>query len=211
MIVYSVIKVVLFSLYKLLFGFKAYGTSNVPFEDKRGIILAPNHTSYLDPPLLGISLKKPVTYLAKDYLFKAFFVGWILRSVDALPIKSGSGEDFRSIRQLIKVLKDGKCVVVFPEGTRSVTGELKEPEPGVGFLALASKAWVVPVYIEGTYKAYPKGAKSLKAHPVRVYYGKPFIPAEDAGIAGEANPHMAVAQKIMQEIRLLKEAADKSK
>lgn len=202
MIVYQIVKFVLIVLYKLFFRFKSYGSANVPM-DSRGVILAPNHASYLDPPILGISLKRRVTYLAKDYLFKAFFVGWILRSIEALPIKSET-EDFRSIRQLLKALKDGKCIVVFPEGTRSFTGDLQEPEQGVGFLAARSQAWVVPVYIKGSYDAYPKGAKGFKFRPVSVYYGKAFIPAEDKELMSQPDPYMAISQKIMAEIRKLK-------
>lgn len=202
MIVYQIVKAVCFVLYKLFFRFSSHGSDEVP-NDSRGVILAPNHASYLDPPLLGISLKRRVTYLAKDYLFKAFFVGWILRSVEALPIKS-EADDFKSIRQLLKALKDGKCIVVFPEGTRSFTGELQPAEQGVGFLAAKSAAWVVPVYISGTYEAYPKGAKGFKCAKVSVRYGKAFIPAEDKNLMAQANPYQATADRIMEDIKRLK-------
>lgn len=210
MFVYYVVKIVLFTLYKILFRFKAYGAEKVPLSRDRGVILAPNHASYLDPPILGISLKRRVTYLAKDYLFKAFFVGWVLRSIEALPIKTET-EDFRSIRQLLKVLKEGKCIVVFAEGTRSVDGKLKEPEQGIGFLAAKSQAAVVPVYIEGSFEAYPKGAKRIQCKPIKVYYGEPFIPAEDQVLMSAENPYMAISQKIMAEIRKIKESVDAKK
>ena len=170
------------------------------------MILAPNHASYLDPPLLGISLKRRVTYLAKDYLFKHWFVGWVLRNIGAYPIKSRE-DDFRSIRDLIRILHGGNCIVVFPEGTRSEDGKMKEPEGGVGFLAMKSDAYVVPVYIEGSYEAFPKGAKKIKRHPIKIVFGKAFVPSQDEALKNQADPYTAVSQKIMQEIKSLKESA----
>ena len=202
---YRFIRAVLYITYKLLFRFKYAGTKQVPAAtDRRGVILAPNHASYLDPPLLGISLKRRVTYLAKDYLFKHGFVGFVLRGIGAYPIKSESGNDFRSIRDLIRILKDGHCVAVFPEGTRSETGQMKEPEGGIGFLAMKSGAWVVPVYIEGSYEAFPKGAKGIRCRPIKVFYGEAFIPADNR--AWEAmGDYMAVSQDIMRRIKELKD------
>ena len=202
---YKFIRSVLFSFYKVFFGFKCYGFDRVPSpEDNRGVILAPNHSSFLDPPVLGISLKRPVTYLAKEYLFRAFFIGFVLRKVGAFPILTRT-DDFRSIRGLLRILSQGECIVVFPEGTRSPQGEFQEPEPGLGFLAIKSKAWVVPVYIEGTYEAFPRHAKFFKPHPVKVYYGVPFIPALDAAVLASPDPYGAVGQKVMAQIQRLKE------
>ena len=207
---YRLIQAVLFIVYKLFFRFQFFESKRVPKEsDPRGVILAPNHASYLDPPLLGISLKRRVTYLAKAYLFDHFFVGFVLRSVGAYPIKSESGNDFRSVRGLLRLLKKGCCVAVFPEGTRSEDGEFREPEGGVGFLAMKSAAWVVPVYVKGSYAAFPKGAKNFKRRPIEVYYGSPFIPAENKEWAAMEDPYMAVSRKIMAEIVRLKEKSDK--
>ena len=203
---YRFIRAVLFIAYRGFFRFQYFGSEKVPASnDPRGVILAPNHASYLDPPLLGISLERRVTYLAKDYLFRHFLVGFVLRSIGAYPIKSESGNDFRSIRDLIRILKSGQCVSVFPEGTRSETGEFKEPESGIGFLAMKSAAWVVPVYIKGSHAAFPKGATSFKCKPIEVYFGEPFIPADNKEWATMDDPYMVVSQKIMADIRSLKE------
>jgi 1-acyl-sn-glycerol-3-phosphate acyltransferase len=203
---YGSIRLALFIAYRLFFGFQYVGAERVPGKsDPRGVILAPNHASYLDPPLLGISLKRRVTYLAKSYLFNNFFVGFVLRAIGAYPIKSESGNDFRSVRDLVRLLKAGCCVAVFPEGTRSENGEFRAPESGIGFLAMKSGAWVVPVYIEGSYAAFPKGAKSFKCRPIKVHYGVPFIPAENKEWTGITEPYMAISRKIMADIKRLKE------
>jgi 1-acyl-sn-glycerol-3-phosphate acyltransferase len=202
---YRLIRFVLYIIYRLFFRFRYTGSDQVPPEsDPRGVILAPNHASYLDPPILGISLKRRVTYLAKQYLFNHGFVGWVLRNIGAYPIKSESSNDFRSIRDLIRILKQGACVVVFPEGTRSETGEFKEPEGGIGFLAMKSGAWVVPVYIRGSFEALPKGATKAKMKPIEAHYGRPFLAKEEEFGTGE-EAYAAVGRRIMADIRVLKE------
>lgn len=204
---YRFIRVVLYIVYRLLFRFRHFGSDKVPQEkDPRGVILAPNHCSYLDPPILGISLKRRVTYLAKQYLFEHNLVGWVLRSVGAYPIKSESANDFRSIRDLLRILKQGACVVVFPEGTRSETGRFKEPESGIGFLAVKSGAWVVPTYIKGSFEAFPKGAKKIRRRPIEAHYGDPFLPADKGWTGGEEH-YAALGRHIMAEIKKLKETA----
>ncbi len=201
---YYTIKFVLFIYYKLFFHLRCYGADKVPGETSgRGVILAPNHASYLDPPLLGVCAKRRVTFLAKEYLFNAFFVGWVLRTLGAVPIKT-QADDFRNIRKLIKLLQQGRCIEVFPEGTRSPDGNLQEPESGVGFLAIKSGAAVIPVYIDGTYQAWPRGANFFKCHPVRVYLADPFVPALDKSLMQEKDPYAAVSRKIMAEIAELK-------
>jgi 1-acyl-sn-glycerol-3-phosphate acyltransferase len=165
--------------------------------------LAPNHASYLDPPILGISVRRRVTYLAKEYLFQHGFVGWVLRKVGAYPIKSETGTDFRSIRDLIRILKRGACVVVFPEGTRSPDGNLQAPESGIGFLAVKSGAWVVPAYIRGSFDAMPRGTKGVRLKPVSVHYGEPFVATEERFGSGD-EAYMAVSRHIMAEIEKIK-------
>jgi 1-acyl-sn-glycerol-3-phosphate acyltransferase len=204
---YSLVKPVLFMFYRICFGFKFYGAGQVPDDaDPRGVILAPNHASYLDPPILGISLKRHVTYLAKDYLFRPPVLGTLLRWLGIVPLKT-QAHDFKSIRELIRILHEGRCITVFPEGTRSADGDFREAEGGVGFLAVKSQAYVVPTYIQGTFEAFPRGAKWFRCRPVRVYYGKPFVPALDKELMASPEPYLAVGRKIMDEIAELRKKA----
>jgi 1-acyl-sn-glycerol-3-phosphate acyltransferase len=202
---YACIKAVLYTVYRVLFRFRSYDVQNVPHHETRGIIFAPNHASYLDPPVIGISTKDPITYLAKEYLFKPPVFGSALRWLGVLPIKSEK-DDFKSMRNLIRLLQGGARTVVFAEGTRSPDGELQKVEPGIGFLALKSNAVIVPTYIKGSFEAYPRGVKWPRwFKPVRVYYGKPFVPSEYESIAKSENPYAETAQKILREIKILKE------
>ena len=201
---YWTVRNALFITYKILFRFRTHGAKNVPgTKDPRGVILAPNHTSYLDPPVLGISLGRRVTFLAKDYLFKHGFVGWILRGIGAYPIKADATNDFRSIRDLIRILKLGACVSIFPEGTRSADGNFQEPEGGIGFIAMKSDCWVVPVYIKGSHEAMPRGASGVRLKPVQAFFGEAFLATEEKFGAGDA-AYRAVSRHIMEEIKKLK-------
>jgi 1-acyl-sn-glycerol-3-phosphate acyltransferase len=203
---YRTVQAVLYIIYKTLFRFDVYGGRNIPKSgSKRGVIFAPNHVSYIDPPLVGVAQNRRITYLAKDYLFRHGFVGWVLRGLAAYPIKSDEGNDFRAIRDLIRLLKEGRTVVVFPEGTRSEDGQLKAPESGAGFLAYKSGAYVVPVYIEGSHEAFPKGAKKIKPHKVKIYFGEAFIPAEETRFKTLEEPYGAISAEIMAKIHGLKE------
>lgn len=203
---YKLTVTVLYIFYRICFDFKFYGTKNVP-TDSRGVILAPNHASYLDPPIIGVSLGKPIHYFAKEYLFKVFIFGRMLYWLGSLPIKSES-DDFRTMRQLIRALKEGKRLVIFPEGTRTSDGNFQEVEGGAGFMAVKSKAHVVPVYIQGSFAAFPRDAQWIRLKPVRVYYGKSFIPSEDAALMAKEDPYLAVSQKIMAEIKKIKDEVD---
>ncbi len=202
---YKLVQATLGVLYSVFFGVKAYGVDSIP-NDGRGVIFAPNHGSHLDPPLLGVTAKRPITYLAKEYLFKKPVLGRCIEWLGSIPIKSET-QDYRSIRMLIRLLDEGHQILVFPEGTRTNDGNIQNVEGGVGFLALKAKCHVVPVYISGSFEALPRGAKWFRLHPIRIYYGPAFIPAEDAEIKTSADPYMATAQSILKRIVSLKNSS----
>lgn len=207
-LVYKLAQLVLFITCKTCFRLKVYGAKNVP-DDGRAVIFASNHASYLDPPLFGITVRKHITFLAKDYLYKPFFFGSIMHWLGTLPIKSDSdSKDFRTVRDLLRVLGGGGRIVVFPEGTRTADGNIQKAEGGIGFLAMKSKAWIMPAYIEGAFEAFPRTEKFFKCRPVRMFYGKPFIPAEDPEFKGRETDYLAVAERIMAEIRKIKRDVD---
>ena len=97
-----------------------------------------------------------------------------MRQVHAFPVKRDSG-DLGALKQAIAILKDGKPLVMFPEGTRSKDNKLRPSKPGVGFIAAKAGVPVVPVYIDGSLEALPGSLRTLRRHPVSVYIGEPVI------------------------------------
>jgi 1-acyl-sn-glycerol-3-phosphate acyltransferase len=152
------------------FNYKVVGSENILEEGSA--IMASNHASYLDPPLIGIATRAELYFLARKTLFRNPIFGGILTRVNSLPVDLAKG-DLTAIRMIIKLLKEGKRTVIFPEGTRTLTGELQAARPGIGMIIAKTLTPVVPVRIFGSYEAWPKGGK-LKRFPITVVVGKPL-------------------------------------
>ena len=158
------------------FGYKVVGRENI--IENGSAIMASNHASYLDPPLVGIACRTELYFLARKTLFRNPVFGGILTRVNSLPVDLAKG-DLTAIRAIIKLLKEGKRTVIFPEGTRTLTGEIQAARPGIGMVIAKTLAPVVPMRIFGSYEAWPKGGK-LKRAPITVVVGKPlYFSAED--------------------------------
>jgi 1-acyl-sn-glycerol-3-phosphate acyltransferase len=153
---------------KIGFQYRAFGQENI-IEDGPAIMAA-NHQSYLDPQLVGITCRAEIYYLARKTLFENRLFGFILSRVNALPVDL-SGADLTAIRTVINLLKQGRRTVIFPEGTRSLTGQIQQARPGIGMIIAKTLVPVVPMRIFGSFQAWPKGGK-IKLHPVTVVVGK---------------------------------------
>ncbi len=154
----------------MLFNLRAKGFENLP---KEGALLLINHQSYLDPLLVGAPLLRPVSYLARDDLFRVPFVSWIIRNTYVMPINREAAGT-ASIRESIRRIHHGFYVGIFPEGTRSLDGSIGDLKPGFLMLARMAKAPIIPVGIAGAYRVYPKNAWCVRPGCVRVVYGEPF-------------------------------------
>ncbi len=155
----------------IFFNTKFIGVDNIPKDTS--FIFASNHISNLDPFIIGISRWRRYSYMAKDSLFKKKLVGWFFHNVGAFPIKRDKS-DLRALREALKRLKAGCPLILFPEGTRGAGNREKKPQAGIGFLANKSNKPVLPVYIVGSDKALPNGAKWLRRHRITVTIGKPI-------------------------------------
>jgi 1-acyl-sn-glycerol-3-phosphate acyltransferase len=155
----------------LLFDFKAYGVHNVPMRG--GVLLVSNHQSYLDPVLLGVPLRRPLSYMAKSELFENKFFGMLIRSLNAFPVRQGAG-DVGAVKQTIKRLQEGHLLNIYPEGTRSEDGLIGKIESGAALVVRRANVPVVPVVIHGSFEAWPRTKKLFHAHPIRVVYGPPM-------------------------------------
>jgi 1-acyl-sn-glycerol-3-phosphate acyltransferase len=154
----SLVNVILKPIYRI----EVIGRENLPSEG--GVLLCANHIDNLDPPVVGITAARPVHFMAKDELFNIPVLGKIVSNLNAFPVKRGMS-DREALRKGLAILKQGKVLGLFPEGTRSKTGETGKGLAGAGFFALRSEAHVVPCAIIGPYKAFNK---------LKVVYGKPI-------------------------------------
>lgn len=160
--VYSFARSLVNSVLKPIYRFEVIGKENVPADG--GVLLCANHIDNLDPPVVGITAPRPVHFMAKEELFSIPVLGKIVPHLNAFPVKRGMS-DREALRKGLGILKDGKVLGLFPEGTRSKTGEMGKGLAGAGFFALRSDAHVVPCAIIGPYKAFKK---------LKVVYGKPI-------------------------------------
>ncbi|HSU80473.1 MAG TPA: lysophospholipid acyltransferase family protein [Candidatus Angelobacter sp.] len=176
-------------LFKCLFRFKVEGHENLDqIPDDRGVLLCSNHISNFDPPLVGAATTRTLTFMAKAELFEVPVLGALVKRVNTFPVKRGSS-DRQALKTAMEILNSGRTLIMFPEGTRSKTGELKKGLAGVGFLALRTDAVIIPVAIVNGYHLF-------KA--TRVVFGKPVN--VDNFKENKAKPQ-EVADKIMEHIQ----------
>lgn len=158
-------------LFKLFFRWRVYSAERVP---KHGpFIIAANHASYLDPPVVGAACPRELCYLARKSLFRFKPFGALLRWCNAVPVeRDGFGAD--GIKAVLEKLKAGWGVLVFPEGTRSLDGQLHPARLGIGMLVVKAGVPVVPVRVFGTYDAFKRGAVIPKPCKITVKFGQPL-------------------------------------
>jgi 1-acyl-sn-glycerol-3-phosphate acyltransferase len=169
-IVYYLARVFLTLFYKAVGRMEVFGRENVPPEGP--VILAPNHSSDLDPPLIGCCLKRTVWFMAKEELFRAPVIGPLFPFLQAFPVRRGSA-DRAALKAALNYLARNEIVLIFPEGHRSADGNLLPAELGVGMVALRSQAPVIPVGIQGSWEMFPPGAKLPRFGRLRVRFGEP--------------------------------------
>jgi len=167
--VYWPTRAVLQPLMMLLFWLRRLGREHIPAEG--GVILAPNHRSFLDPWVVGVCLRRPVYFVAKRELFEKRWMGWFLNSLGAFPIRRGES-DAEAMETARTLVERGNVLMIFPEGTRHRHGALGEPKRGVGRLALETGAPVVPVAVHGTEKA--RRGIVIRPCKIKVRCGRPL-------------------------------------
>ena len=150
--------------------FKVFGQRNIPRQG--AFLFASNHVSNLDPVIMGSVCTRKTAFFAKEELFQKKILGWWLKGCWAFPVRRGKG-DRAALKQAIDLLKNGRPLVFFPQGTRVRTGEQENVFPGAGFLVAKTGVPVVPVYIHGSDKAMAPGTKKIRRAEVNVHIGEP--------------------------------------
>ena len=167
------------------------------------VILAMNHQSYLDPPLAGIACNRAIYFLARRTLMDLPLFRWLLPKLNVIPVNQ-EGIDRSALKALIRVLKSGNAALVFPEGARTLDGNLQPAQPGVGLVIAKTLAPVVPMRIFGAHQALPRGGGGLHFVPITIVVGEPifFTPLELESPA--KNRYEQISQRVMDAIAALR-------
>lgn len=198
---YWIGKVLSRSVCRFFGRWKVLGRENIPA--KGGVLLCPNHTSYIDPPAAASGCPRRVRFMAKSELFKIPVLGFLIRKVGQFPVKRGT-PDRGALKMAVDFLQNGEIVGIFPEGQRSYEGKLLPPEAGVGLIALRAKAPVIPVALINTNKLLPPHSFFFKFSRVKIVYGKP-VPLEDLYDQGGREAIEEVGRRTMAAIAKLME------
>jgi len=189
-LLYPAVRFLAYAWFKLGWGLTVSGIENVPTSGP--LIVAPNHQSYADPPLVGVAIPREVHFLAKQELFVFGPFGWLIRCLNAHPLNRAG--DISAFREAARLIKAGGAIIMFPEGRRMDAGVLGSPKAGVGMLAALTKAPVIPVYIHNSgYMA--------RFRRVSVRFGEKVEP-------GAFSDYQSLAAEVMRRITQMKAEAD---
>lgn len=159
------------AVFRFYFRWRVYGADRVPATGP--VVLAANHASYIDPPLIGAALPRQIHFLARNTLFTQPVVGPLLRSWEVVPVdRDGAGAS--GLRAILDRLHRGGAILLFPEGTRSATGAFLPARSGIGLTVLKSSCPVIPVRVFGTYDAYGRHLRVPRPFRVAVKFGPPL-------------------------------------
>lgn len=182
------------------FRLQVYGRENLIEEGSA--IIASNHQSFLDPPLVGICMERELHYLARKSLFDIPLLGKLLPHLHVVGVDPG-GSDMSALKSVIRLLKDGGGTIVFPEGTRSSDGALLPAKAGLGLIVAKTLAPVIPVRVFGAFNAFPRGAKFPQRAAVTVVIGKPIFFTK-ADVAGDPRDvYQRISDQVMSRIAAL--------
>ena len=189
------------ALMGLAFRLEVKGQVHLPASGP--VLLVSNHVSVLDPPFVGAAAPRELYFLAKEELFRIPLLGRLIGALNARPVKR-DGTDGRALKMALRLLGEGRAVLVFPEGTRGVEGRLQEGKPGAGMLAVMSGAPVVPVYVSGSGRALPPGRAIPRPGKVRVRFGPP-LSFKGGADEGRKERYREATQEMMRAIAQLRD------
>ena len=201
---YDCSKLILWLLFRIRLGLKVTGQEHVPRQG--GFIVASNHVSFLDPPVVGVACPRPIGFMARETLFAHPLLGVFLHGVHCIPLRRGEA-DVGAIREAIVRLRRGEGVAIFPEGTRQLSGHLGRARRGVGLLAAHARVPVVPALVTGTFEALPPEAKKLGKAKIRVAFG-PSISYTTNSVS--ASDHQQFADQVTEAWRQLAEGREQT-
>ena len=189
---YQSVRFLLKGYFLLFYQYQIYGQQHIP---KGAGLIAANHTSYFDPPLLAASFQDEIHFLARSSLFKKRFFAYFIRRLNAHPLVQEQGHA-QAFKLTLKLLKKDDKVVIFPEGERSDTGQLQAFKEGASKLAISARVPIIPVYISGSWAAWPKAKKyPLWYGKITCVIGSPLYSSAVKGHKKEAQQELTAALK----------------
>ncbi len=189
------------ALHDVLFPGEVSGEENIPRQG--GLIIAANHASVLDPPIIGSHVPRQLNFFARRTLWKGGIASWWLDAVGTIPVDRDAGSDVAAVKRMLHLLKDGRAVILFPEGTRTQTGDLQRPKSGVGLLACRTHVPVVPTRIFGTFAAFGRKGPLRLGTPISIVFGPPLLPADYDGGTESKERYQQASERIMAAIAAL--------
>ena len=194
----------------VLFRLKVSGQQHIP--KTVGVLIAANHASYLDIPILGCGVPRLASYMGRMDLFPGP-VGWLMRYLGWIPIRR-ERVDRGGFEEAISRIKAGGAVIIYPEGSRTEDGRLQPGKPGVGMIVAATGCPVIPAHLAGTFAVLPPGARRIRLRPMRVTYGEPMdfsmLLKELDGESKKKDVYQRISQEIMDRIAALEGIASPS-
>ena len=167
------------------------------------VILAANHQSFLDPPLAGSVSDRAIYFLARRTLLDGPILGWLLPKLNVVPVDSEGGKDRTALKALIRILRAGEGTLVFPEGQRTLDGQLQPAQPGLGLVIAKTLAPVVPMRIFGAYEAWPVHEKWPRPRKITVVVGEPIHFTQQDVESGGKELYQRLSQRVMDAIAAL--------
>lgn len=185
------------SAFRSLFGLRIRGAERL--LTKGPVLVVSNHESFLDPPLIGSLYDDEMHFLARKSLFKGPAT-WVYRQWNSVPVDQDK-PDMSSLKTIIRLLKQGNRVLVFPEGARTKDGTLGDAQPGVGLIAVKAGVPIQPIRIRGAREALPRGQARVRFARIEVHVGEPIVLSrEDLKAAKGKEGYQVVADRLMKAI-----------
>jgi 1-acyl-sn-glycerol-3-phosphate acyltransferase len=201
---YRLVLFIMRTILRLFYGLKVYGLENT---HTTSAIIAPNHASYLDPPIVSVNWPVEMYFLASDYLFKVPIFGAFIRKLNSRPIHRGRA-DLASMKMVCQLLQEGKQVLIFPEGARTCDGDLSPLKSGTAVIMQRTKCAIIPVYIYGSYKIWNRHSKFPKLRgKLAAVFGKAILFDEFSHLEGKVQ-QKAILERLQEDILGLKQWYD---
>jgi 1-acyl-sn-glycerol-3-phosphate acyltransferase len=198
---YGVCHYVIRGVYDACFRGEVSGLENIPAQGS--FILAANHASLLDPPVVGCHVPRQFSFFARKTLWKPGFASWWLDTVGTIPVDRDGSTDVMAIKRVLQALRAGRPVIMFPEGTRSRDGRLQPAKSGLGMFACRAAVPVLPARIFGSFDAFGPSRGLQLGTPIHVTYGRVLQPPDFDDPAAGKERYQRASGKIMAAIASL--------